>query len=143
ASGQRDAEVGQLAFSMRRDEHVLGLVVAVHDSLRVCGGKAHQRSVQNVEGRLRLRWTVSAKYGPQRYAVDEFHHDRCASGGLDELQQPYHMSISELGEQPGLRPEAAEIVWVGEKLIGEILDRDSCRGVGMGGEHHDAGGTAT
>ncbi len=72
---RRDAEVGQLANAVAVDEHVLWLVVPVHDTALVRRRQAHQRALQDDESSLRSGIALMGQDLAQRDPVDEFHDD--------------------------------------------------------------------
>ena len=129
----RDPEVGQLAVARAVDEHVLRLVVAVHDAELVRGGQAEQRALQHDEGRLRAGGTLPGDHLVQRDAVDELHHDRRAlARGFDVVEQPHHVRHVDRREQLDFLAEAVEEARVAQQPRREVLDRHLLAGVVAG-----------
>lgn len=134
-----DAEIGQFAGALGRDQDVLRFVVAVHDAPGVRRAEPRQRALEDAERRLRRRRSVRAQQLPQRHAVDQFHDDRRAAGRLDVLVEAGDVRVVDAGQQPGLGAERGAERRVVTDAAGEVLDRHRGAGRLVHGEVHPAG----
>jgi hypothetical protein len=72
---RRDAKISQFAHAVTADEHVLRLVVPVHDTAPVRRRQAQQRALQDDESSLRRGAALMSQDLAECDAVDEFHDD--------------------------------------------------------------------
>ena len=90
--GARDAEVGELDPAAERDEHVLGLEVAVRDGVLLGVIQAGEHPVEHAE---HLRRRERADVRSQRPAGDELHRDVRHAVGLEEVVERDDVRVRE------------------------------------------------
>ncbi|MBD2900322.1 hypothetical protein amrb99_93260 [Actinomadura sp. RB99] len=132
-----DPEVDQLAQSVRADDDVGGLVVAVHHAGRVGGGEAAQGPLQHGERRLRLQRAVLGQDPLERDPVHRLHHERGPARRADEPVEPDDVRIVDAAEHHrlGAQPLDGRVVAV---PADQVLDRDRRAGGGVPRQHHPA-----
>ena len=118
-----DAEVGQLARAVAVDQHVLWLVVPVHDTALVRCGQSEQRAPQDDQRGLRGSGALVREDLPERHAVDQFHDDGRARRGLEVLIEPDHVRIVQGGQHGRLAAEHPGEFGVGQQVRAQVLDR--------------------
>lgn len=110
---RRDAEISQLADAFTVDEHVLWLVVPVHDTALVRCREAHQRAMQNYERSLRRGIALIGQDLAHRDAVDEFHDDGGTRRRFDVFVKPDDVQVVHGSQHRRLTAEH-----LGEFLVG-------------------------
>ena len=119
-----DAEVGQLADAVPVDQHVLRLVVAVHDTVPVRRGQPEQRAMQDHQRGLRGGRALMPQDLAQRDPVDQFHDDGGARRGLHVFIEPDHVRIVQVRQHGRLAAEHLGEFGVGQQAGAQVLDRD-------------------
>ena len=136
---RRDAEIGQLAVAVPVDEHVLRLVVAVHDPAPVRRRQPQQRALQHHQRRLRRSPALMSQDLANRDAVHQLHHDGGARRGLDVLVQPDDVRVIQVGQHLRLGAEHLGPRRVGQERTPQVLDRDQGAGGVVPGQRHITG----
>jgi len=128
AGARGQAEVGQLARAAPVDQHILRLVVTVHDAALVRGGQSQQRTLQHDQGRLGRGRALVGEDLTQRDPLDELHHDRGAVRRLDVLIQPDHVRVLDRRQRGRLAAEHLGEHRVAQQVGAQVLDRDQHAG---------------
>jgi len=101
----RQAEVRHAHGAIVRDEHVVGLEVAVHDALRVGGGEP-AAGVQEPPEHLAPVAGPRGEPLPERHAVDELHGDEHLAAERARVVYGDDVGVAQAGERLGLAQEA-------------------------------------
>ena len=119
-----DPEVGDLPASLRVDQHVLRLHVAVHEALGVGGGE-RPADLDRVGHGLHDR---QAAHAPdpllQGLALHVLEHDVGRALVLAEVDHGHDMGMGQPGDRARLAPESLELVRVVGDVAMHELDRD-------------------
>src|SRR5262249_4243322 len=106
-----------------RDEDVLGLQVAVHDSLLVRGAEAVS-DLRRPLDRLTRCDRSTLDLVAERLSVEELHDRERAAVFAAEIVDRENVRVGERRDRARLALEAVERVGVGGDTLGEDLDRD-------------------
>ncbi len=104
----RDAEIEQLRQSVRRDQHVAGLQVAMHDQRAVRVRERGEQSTHEAQARRNAEARLVAVF-EQRHAVDVFHdQERASVVGRAGIDQGRDVRVMQAREDAPFLGEAIE-----------------------------------
>jgi len=118
-----EPEVEHFGTSVRRDDHVLRLQVAVHDALRVRGSQRVRHLGADRQQALD-RQAALQEQRAQALAVDELHHDVVVGRRRPELVDRHDVRVIERGGGLGLELEPRHGTGVAGPGLGQRLERD-------------------
>ena len=118
----RQAEVEDLDPPVFRDEEVLGLQIAMHDSLLVCRAEAVGDLKRVVDGLLR-REAASCQSRAQRLAFEKLLHDVGRIVVTADVVDGRDVGVVQDARRPSLLLEAAQALGVGRKGRRQDFDR--------------------
>ena len=121
------AEVGDLDLAAVRDQHVLGLDVAMDQAGLVGGGDGAGHLDDQIEGPFRTERTLAGDQVPQRATLDVLHDDVGPAAVHPLVEHRHHVRMGEPGGGPGLAVELADEVLVVAQTFVHHLDRDGPR----------------
>ena len=120
-----DTEVGDLRTSVRVDQHVARLDVAVHESVRVRARK-RRTDVDREAGRLgHGQTTEPADAPPERLALDELEDDVRHALVVPGVDHGHDALVVQPRRRARLAPEALELVRIGGDAQVHQLERDA------------------
>ncbi|MBS1152727.1 MAG: hypothetical protein H6Q89_4425 [Myxococcaceae bacterium] len=132
----RDSEVEQprlfLEVGRRRQQHVLGLEVAVDDALGVDRGEALGELGEDPQ-RAIDRHRAQAQPRLERLALDELHHQAGEVLVEAELDHPHHRRVVDRGEQPRLALEPLGHPRLEVEILAQHLHRHGATEGQLGG----------
>jgi hypothetical protein len=128
-----DPEVGDLCVAVRRDEHVLGLEIAVHDALR---GRLGQTAEDAVEHARDLGEREPPDERAQRAALEVLHRDERHALVLEVLDHRHHARVIERAPDARLVEEAPRERRVGDVGGMQLLQGDLAVERRLPGEMH-------
>ena len=115
-----DAEVGDLHLALRRDEHVAGLDVAVHDAVRVGERRAPSAmSARDLGAAATARAARRLDHVAERLAVDVLHDDEGGVVLLAPVVDRDDVRVVQAGGGLRLAPEALDERWRRDESSGE------------------------
>jgi len=131
-----DAEVGEQHPTIRCDQDVAGLDVAVDETGAM--GRVERRcdAHADVHGQIRAELLLLVEQLAQALAVDELHHDRLAPTLGDRVVDGDDVRVVQPGDGDGLAAEALGDHGVCRERRLEELDGDGARQQGVGGQPH-------
>src|SRR5262249_5592678 len=106
-----EPEIQDLHVAARRDEQVLGLEIAVHDSLRVRGGEA-RACLDRIVDRLAWGNRAAREHLADILAVEELRHDVGKSVSGSEVVDREDVRMIELSGRARFLLETAETIGV-------------------------------
>ena len=121
-----DAEVGEQYPTIRGDEDVAGLHVAMHEVCPVRAVERRRDAGADVHGEVGAEALLLVEQLPQAFAVDQLHDHGlpllAADRVVDRVVDGDDVGVAELGDGDGLAPEAFGDDGVGRKRRFEQLD---------------------
>ena len=127
ADASGEAEIHHFELPAVRDEHVLGFDVAVHHPRLVRGGERGCDVFHIGERPLRAQRRLAAHHAPQRFTVDELHHDvgLALRGAL--IENAHHVLVGEDGGGACLAVELRDEFVVLAEIGAHHFQRDDAR----------------